>query len=618
MAYNWTNKGSADKHEYQKILFEYYFEPLKLTKGNLKTIKKQKDKNKTNYEKLFNLYKQDDCLPTTFKLHNNVLIKYLIGLPERLRNDPSKYCNQLMMTNVCQCSLCKSKGSLCLKLEPFLFMAADYGNQEIVEWLVDEKKLDINYLDNHDENILFYSAHLTDLKFIKWLINDRKIDYTHVTKDNHKNLLFKACSFDNLNLVKYLLDELHFDINFTNKMDQTCIFHCCFAETTQVLDYLTERYSLDLLNIKDKYDLTIMYNSRNELFLEHIIKKYKFNMDDYNPKKQNHLIFYAVSFENTNLIDYIVDNSKVNLYNIDRSSNSILYYSLVMLDNYKFTNYLIKKYNLNVNYQNEKGHNILFSAIRKYNYTAAKWIIENTEIDVFQKETHGYSIINDLIHYFDDDDEDIFKDFKDFMIYIFKNTKHKFNSSYMFDICSDKVSPEVNIKILNFMLKTFKPDINYVDKYGENILIKSINFDIDIKFINYIINLDVIELFHKDKKGKDAFYHSYSHEKGSDIIYRIYVKLHNLYFKQTQQLQQVKTMYSNLLRNKNDIETHSPKNILEDSGTDLSFEQFNITNQNKIDMFDDLLAYTTTLKLQVLTMGGEPMPCKNESIDSLI
>ena len=618
MAYNWTNKGS-EKHDYQKVLFEYYFEPLKLNKNNLRTIKKQRDKNKEDYEELFNLYQNDDCLPMAFKKKNNVFIKYLMTLAERNKKDPNKIQSAIVMSKVCKCGHCKSDID-CLKLnmEPFIFIAADFANKEILDWLTTEKGIDVNYVDDHDENVLYYSSHLTNLEFIKWLIHEKKVNYTHISSKFRNNLLFKACSFDNLNLVKYLLDELSFDFNYTNRLGQLCIFHCCYAKTFKVLDYLTERFSLDLPNIKDNYDLTIMHNSRSILFLDYVIKKYKFDINQFNPEKQHHLIFYAVSFESTELIDYVIENSNITLYNVDKSKNSILYLSAVILNKYKFTKYLIKKYNIDVNYKNIKGRNILTTAIKNYNYNTSRWIIENTDIDIYQKNKDGYNLISDVIHYFDDEDDDCFRDFKDFIIYLFKFSKFKFKPSYMFDICSDKETPEINIKILDFIINTFKPNMNYFNRRGENLLIIAILFKMDIKFIKYIINLDLINLFHTDNEDKDAFYHCYSHEQGSDIIYLIHVKQNATYIKSNKQLEKIKEMYASLLRTKQEIENMKSSNILEDSGTDLSFEQFNITDQDKINMFDDLLAYTTSLKLQVLTMGGEPISCKNESVDSLI
>ena len=160
--------------------------------------------------------------------------------------------------------------------------------------------------------------------------------------------------------------------------------------------------------------------------------------------------------------------------------------------------------------------------------------------------------------------------------------------------------------------------MNYFNSRGENLLILAILFKMDIEFIKYIINLDLIDLFHSDNENRDAFYHCYSHEKGSDIIYLIHVKQNEIYIKNNKKLQQVKNMYAGLLRTKQEIKKMNSSNVLEDSGNDLSFDQFNITNQDKISMFDDLLAYTTSLKLQVLTMGGEPIPCKSESVDCLI
>ena len=80
----------------------------------------------------------------------------------------------------------------------------------------------------------------------------------------------------------------------------------------------------------------------------------------------------------------------------------------------------------------------------------------------------------------------------------------------------------------------------------------------------------------------------------------------------------IKILYGELIRNKQEIKTESKSTKLQDSGCDFNFDQINITEQDKVTMFDDLLAYSTSLKLQILTSGGEPPTCKNKTIDSLI
>jgi hypothetical protein len=618
MAYNWIVKGS-EKHEFHRIIFEYYFKPLELSKSNLKTIKKQTtNKNKKEYEELFELYKHDECLMKAFKYTNIPLIKYLITLPDKCKQN-SKFCSEVILSKVCTCSKCQRNNfdSISFQKDPFLFMAADFGNKEIVEFLCSEEKLDLNHIDKHNENILYYTTHLSDLTFIKWLINDKKVDY-NITTSNKSNLLFKACISDNLNLVKYLIDELKFDIDYQNNFKQTCLYHCCHCKTTRVFDYLVETYSIDFKNLRDNYNITIMQNSRTVPFLEHMIKKYDYDIDHIDEINKNNILFYACSFENVDLIDYILKNSSSSLYEIDKQNNYILYVTLIILETYELSSKLIKKYKIDVNHQNIKGHNILFSAISKSNFKTAKWIIQNTDINLFHKEKKNYDIINDLIHYFDHEDE--YDDFKDLMKYIFEKTDFKYHDKYLFDICCDKSSPNINIMILKFMIQTFKSNIRYTDNKGQDILIRAIKFDIDIEFIKYLITLKGVDVFLKDKEGKDAFYYAYQHKDFAEITYNIYNHKNNTLMSLIPKHLQLKKMYGDLLKTKHELETKPPvvKNTLHDSGNDLSFDSFNITEQDKISMFDDLLTYTTNLKLQVLTLGREPVECKNKKIDELV
>lgn len=617
MAYNWIVKGS-EKNEFQRVLFEHYFSPLKLNKTNLKIIKKQsQNENKKEYEELFELYKNDKCLPTAFKYSNNSLIKYLITLIDKSTDEPSKFCSHVMLAKVCTCSNCKRDNLDCMtyKRDPFLFMAADYANQEIINWLTSELKVDINYTDDHHENILFYSTHFKDITFIKWLINDKKINYK-ILNTNKSNLLFKACISDNLNLVKYLIDELEFDINYENKLKQTCLYYCCYSKTTEVFDYLVQKYSIDFKNLRDSFNITIMQNSRTIQFLEHLIKNYDYDIDHIDKINKNNLLFYATSFENIDLIDYIFKNSSSSIYEVDKHANSILYISLIILEAYELSSTLIKKYKIDVNHINEKGHNILFSAISKSKFQTAKWIIKNTNIDLFHKQKEGYDIMNDLIHYFDHEED--FEDFKDLMKYIFTNTNFKYNHKYIFDICCDKSSHQINIMILNFMIKAFKSNIRYTDKKGQDILIRAITFDMDIEFIKYLITFKGVDVFLKDKDGKDAFYYAYNHKNFSEITYNIYTHKNNTLMSLIPKHLQLKQMYSDLIREKHELEKKQKTNTLNDSGTDLNFDVVKITDQDKINMFDDLLTYTTNLKLQVLTAGKEPIECKNQTLSELV
>ena len=166
MAFNWTNKGS-DKHNFQKVLFESSFQ-LELCKNNLKTIKKQSHENKVKYQELFNLYHHDDCFLKAFEYKNNAFIKYLINLPDNLLKNKDKLSSQLMFKKICKCGKCEDEcfNPLNWKKDHFIFMAAEYGNQEIIEWLITEKGISLDILNKYQENILYYAACNMDLTLI--------------------------------------------------------------------------------------------------------------------------------------------------------------------------------------------------------------------------------------------------------------------------------------------------------------------------------------------------------------------------------------------------------------------------------------------------------------------
>lgn len=630
MAYHEANKGS-EKYEFQKVLFEHYFS-CSLSKSNLNNIRKQKHKNKSEYEELYSYYQQAECLPKGFEYGNDDFVKYMIDFSEKKLNNPTKYSSQMLLSKVCKCESCgiDCENSSRWKVESFILMAAEYGSKNIIEWLISEKKIKIDYIDNHGQNILFYASKYKDSKFMSWLIDDMKVDVNLIDKYGN-NILSEACVNDNLEIVKYLIDEKGFDVDKLNKYQQSCIYSCCHAKTNNVFDYLVSKYSIDIHNITDKYGLSVMHNSRRTTFLNHLIKNYKFDIESTNSHNEKNIMFYATSFKNLGIIDYVIKNSSFTIYNIDEEQNSILYISLVLLKDFEFSQHLIKRYKFDINYKNIEGKNILFSAISDGDYETVQWIITNTKIDITALNGDRYDIISDLIYYLNvstqkydskskvkidkTEDEinldiiDQIEKFKKLINFIFKNNYLKFKNKYILDICCDKSHPEINIMILEFFLKYYDADINYTDRDDKNILMRSISFNMNTTFICYIVCKTKINIFHIDSKKCDAYKYTYKHKENGIIMHRINEKKNNEYFK-------LKQLYEDTIRNSL-TKVEPEKSKLTDSGCDLNFDQVQLNDEDKINLFDELLAHATDLKFQVLTSGKEPVESKNAVINEL-
>jgi len=105
--------------------------------------------------------------------------------------------------------------------------------------------------------------YLNNFNIIKYLIEDYKININHLD-NNLRNCLIYTCWFNpNINTVRYLIEECKMDINIRDCKNCNCILYSSCNSNINIIKYLIKRYQIDLKNKYNKCLLFTCYFNQN-------------------------------------------------------------------------------------------------------------------------------------------------------------------------------------------------------------------------------------------------------------------------------------------------------------------------------------------------------------------
>ncbi len=225
------------------------------------------------------------------------------------------------------------------------------------------------YLENNDITLLHYALIERNSELFKYLIKECEINNINVKDKNNRTLLHYAIKekedekgvktsavklvYEKVELVRYLVEDLKLNLNLQDKDGNTPIFYIMGEENvglaiyliehganikaiqnnngiyplhiaanngnTALIKYSVERYGVDILNLKDKDNMTLLHYlatstkktaiSRTNLveLFQDLLEKYKI---DINIKDKNGMtpLHYAVMAGNKELVTCLIEH----------------------------------------------------------------------------------------------------------------------------------------------------------------------------------------------------------------------------------------------------------------------------------------------------------------------
>jgi ankyrin repeat protein len=219
---------------------------------------------------------------------------------------------------------------------------------EIIKYLIEDLQMDVNHVNNFGYTSLLYVCRKTDnIETIKYLIQC-KANINYATSET--NCLLDAC-YENksLNVIKYLIEELKMDINYTNSNNDNCLRYSCLNnDNIEIIKYLIEECKMDAFFVnKNGCDCLKLACSNNSVeIVKYLIEEQKTRIDNVSADQNDCLALACIYNNSIEVIEYLVNTHKMNMYKITNDKNNL--YLACEKNTLGVIKHLIEKYFMNV------------------------------------------------------------------------------------------------------------------------------------------------------------------------------------------------------------------------------------------------------------------------------
>ena len=133
-----------------------------------------------------------------------------------------------------------------------LHAAAIFGHPGVLKYLLEEKKFNIEQENIKGLTPLYLACINGQIQTAEYLIKMKgNLEFRN---NKGESVLHHACTFYDLPMVKYLVEQCKFNIEDKNKKKRTPLFYACHYQCFKVVEYLLEKGAE--INVQDKAGMT--------------------------------------------------------------------------------------------------------------------------------------------------------------------------------------------------------------------------------------------------------------------------------------------------------------------------------------------------------------------------
>jgi ankyrin repeat protein len=149
----------------------------------------------------------------------------------------------------------------------FLIVAATFGSDELVKYLVDQKKAKIHYKDLNSLTALHYAALFGYLSIVRYLVDQKGADINTLDKHN-ANALQHAAFGEHLDTVKYLIEHQNADRNSRSVI--RAIVNAVYKNNLPIVKYFIEEQRIPIGNAEAKWLTQIASTNNHDEILQYL------------------------------------------------------------------------------------------------------------------------------------------------------------------------------------------------------------------------------------------------------------------------------------------------------------------------------------------------------------
>uniref|UniRef100_A0A6P7GI33 Uncharacterized protein LOC114338419 n=1 Tax=Diabrotica virgifera virgifera TaxID=50390 RepID=A0A6P7GI33_DIAVI len=268
---------------------------------------------------------------------------------------------------------------------PVHMVHISYYTIEILKYLK-ENGANLSISNSEKQTLVHKAAQSGDLEALEYLVEDCKMDVN--ASDVHGNLPAHMASEFGDHVLKYL-KEKGANLSVSNNQNQTLVHKAAQSDNLKALQYLVEDCKMDV-NVSDvdgNFPVHMVHISYYTIEILKYLKENGANLSISNSEKQT-LVHKAAQSDNLKALQYLVEDCKMDVNVSDVDGNfpvhmvHISYYTIEILK-------YLKENGANLSISNSEKQTLLHKAAQSGNFEALQYLVEDCKLNINVSDVDG-------------------------------------------------------------------------------------------------------------------------------------------------------------------------------------------------------------------------------------
>jgi hypothetical protein len=286
---------------------------------------------------------------------------------------------------------------------------------------------------------------------------------------NGNNCLLLACgNNNNLDIIKYLIEDVRMDCHYLNYLEDNCLTTACWENTNlEIIKYLIEDKKININHVDNNNNNCLLSacNANTNLdVIKYLIEEKQMDVTYLNINGENCLTMACSNNTNISIIKYLIEDIKMNILHTNNIGSNCLLRACRHNTNLSIIKYLIEDIKMNILHTNNVGSNCLLLACNcNTNLSIIKYLIEDKKMDI------------------------------------------TINNNFQDNCLTLACWQNENLEIIKYLIEEKGMKTIHVNSYGNNCLILACQDNTNLEIIKYLIEDIKMNIMHFNKCGKGCF-----------------------------------------------------------------------------------------------------------------